>query len=381
MSETRSLQPSASKSALLLQCAYPFRRPLPLDLGGEAADYGTAFHELLAMGVRYHFKPAGEPSKKTFGVIARKYDLFEPELEAHYKLAAPVLEAWLTGGNFWGINWLLKSQPLEVESSIGISAKGSRPIAPPTPGDHRYADLSENEVAGTADIRAFAPGYVMVMDHKTGAYGAEEFASPEALPQLLTLFAGTPLGPKDKAIAAIFHAPRGGDPIVYSAEVSRAAIREHRTVLFGQLSRVGDGSMRPGPACRYCPARDVCPTRDADFLNAITVAGGVLAKREPPSLVTPQKLGQLHQLREEILRFCEKSQDMTRAWVRENPSSIVERPDGKVLVLKDVERETLSKESVIAALGEKAGEKELERLRKLGCLKSTTRTEMRAERP
>lgn len=53
--------------------------------------------------------------------------------------------------------------------------------------------------------------------------------------------------------------------------------------------------------------------------------------------------------------------------------AVIETREGKVLAIQTQNYETLSKKSVLEALGKVAGEKELARLRKKGAIREATR--------
>jgi ribosomal protein L19E len=59
---------------------------------------------------------------------------------------------------------------------------------------------------------------------------------------------------------------------------------------------------------------------------------------------------------------------------------IIETRDGKVLAIRTEKFETLSKKSVIEALGKVAGEKELKRLRAKGAIREATREKLVTEK-
>jgi hypothetical protein len=372
---TMKLAQTMSKTGLLLQCPWPFdpNRELPDDISGEPADYGVAFHAIMAVVCSSRFVIG--PEKKDVKELAHRYNLFAPELWAHYIDSSGFLHSWLIGDNPWGVDFLAHNMPrTEIARAFSPVTYESRPIEGPD-ASHIYHDIRPGEIVGTADMVVETPDTILVDDHKTGA---GDFSRPSENPQILSLACAFAMKSRKKVIGAISHFPRGGLPQVFAEEITREAMALHAAKLDSAMARVGDGSLRTGPYCKYCPARNVCPTRDVNLIEAITVAGG-LVKQSSSSVVTAEKIGQLHELLTQVeYHTIPKARDAIRRWVKDHPSEVATRPDGKVLAFVQRSFERLSKSSVVKALGKVAGEKELARLRKLKCLTEDTREELHA---
>lgn len=367
------LQPSASRTALLLECSYPFGdveiEPHP---SREPARYGSAWHQIMAACLRRPLSASAYA--KAVDAAAKRYDVAScaEELAGHVKSSLKVLQNWLVRE---------KLEVVEVETAYAIDPNGkSRPIEPHD-DEHRY-DCRSFEVPSTVDLIARHARRQVILDHKTGH--DEGFAKPAAVPQMRTL------GLIDKTTeVAIFHADRQGLPIVYSSEVEGA--RDHRAALSRALSRVGDGSMRPGPWCGRCPASDVCPARSAEILGDATAAlvrASIVLADEPidPKLApvpanavnsVEDRAAALHELFKKLRPIMKAGHNEIVALVK--AGRVVETREG-ALVLQTQTYETLSKKSVLEALGKAAGEREIERLRKKGAVRETTREMLVSEK-
>ena len=97
------IQPSASRTALLLACPRPFDEEVEEgpDLPGEPARYGSAFHAVLAECLRGKHKmpfekSAGYAREIDKAVAAYDVKAATHELAGHVKSSAGVLRNWLT---------------------------------------------------------------------------------------------------------------------------------------------------------------------------------------------------------------------------------------------------------------------------------------------
>ena len=401
------IQPSASRTALLLACPRPFDEEVEEgpDLPGEPARYGSAFHAVLAECLRVD-KTGGKIGKKPLERTDRfarevdtataKYDVkaVTHELAGHVKSSAGVLRNWL------------KREKLEVyavEEAYAVELRNddvenpwdnwdARKI-PPHDEDHHYL-INQGEIAGTVDLIAHneESGRAVVIDHKTGSGDEEKFAQPASIPQMRTLglMAAAPHF-TDSAEVGIFHADRRGLPIVYAEPYQSRAQANHAAELHAALGRIGQGFLRPGPQCKRCPARVTCPAWAADLLAestaALVASANTLAIEpiDPTSLYATLRVveegeaplalevraGALYELLKKFRALDKAGTEEIRRLVR--AGSIVEMRDGKVLTLQKQTYETLSKKSVIEALGKVDGEKELARLRKKGAIREATR--------
>jgi hypothetical protein len=386
------LQPSASRTSLLLACPRPFDPELEVESSeaGEAAKYGSAFHLALAACLA---SPAKKPLERSaryareINKAATKYDVKSTahELAGHVKSSAQVLRNWLGRE---------KLEVSEIERSYAVKpyAEGwdVREI-PPHDEEHRYA-VEPGELPGTVDLIARDRNRTraVVLDHKTGSLDPG-FAQPAKLAQMKTL--GLIVRPKLNAEVAIFHADRRGLPIVYAEPYETREKDRHAAELHAAFVRIGSGFMRSGPQCTYCPARVGCPARTADLLAESTAAlveganklaveplvSGPLARVARAGLATvEERAGVLYELLKCFRALDEAGTAEIRRLVQEG--KIIETRDGKVLAIRTEQFETLSKKSVIEALGKVAGEKELKRLRAKGAIREATREKLVTEK-
>lgn len=367
------MQPSASKSYLLTNCAYSFDPLLELptqDDPGEPARYGSAFHELMAVILQ---DPAYDLTLVYETLV--KWSLpasLADELRTHVTQAYAVLSKWLGGDNPWSHAFTV--QDVEASKWLAFWEAGYE-IGNCTLDEngHVYAGVPDHAIAGTVDLTALGDGQLVVLDHKTGL---GDYSQPASNPQLLTLAAMT-----GATIAAVLHAPRQGLPHVYAEDIDATVLQAHLVKLQHALERVGDGSMRPGAWCQYCPARTVCPAKQGEIINAAVRSaeafGLALPKRET-GIVTPDKLGKLHLMMSQGQKLLDAAAKEIKAYVRDNPGELVIRPDGKILQLVPVEQERLSKAAVVRALGAVDAEVVFADLRKRGALTTETVEFMKA---
>lgn len=396
-----SLQPSASRTALLLACPRPFDPDLETESspGGEAANYGTAFHHVIAECLASPAKKPLERSvdlySKTVHKAARKYGVAgaAAELAGHVKSSAQVLRNWLGRE---------KLEVVEIERSYAIKPEAAggwrtREI-PPHDEEHRYT-VESGELPGTVDLIARDTNRTrtVVLDHKTGGLNVG-FAQPAKLAQMKTLgLIGSVKrcegNRSTRAVVevAIFHADRRGLPIVYAEPYESVEQRRHAADLHAAFARIGSGYMRPGSHCTYCPARDGCPARTVDLLaesTAVLVEGANKLTAAPFLVGSPRKgagelaveerAGVLYDLLQRFRALDKAATEEIKRLVREG--KIIETRDGKVLAIRMETFETLSKKSVVDALGAIAGEKELKRLRAKGAIREATREKLVTEK-
>jgi hypothetical protein len=389
------MQPSASRTELLLECSYPFdpRHTFAPGEVGEPARYGSAFHEVLARVLDHPKANTHREIGRWASIAAKRYaldDSIVEELTLHVTQAAPVLITWLGGKNPWREDFT-KSK-LETEQSFAWSPSLlARDTASPD-SEHVYPELKPRQMGGTVDLlrRSGAGKMALVLDHKTGEDPSGSFSRPHKLPQLLSLAAAVTslTGTRKSAIVAVFHARRRGLPIVYSEKVDSPTLQEHSGKVFEALLRVGDGSLRPGAWCARCPARSVCPAQDAELLShAAKLLGGLHAQGSEALLVSngnagltrAQALGNLYEI-------VKKSEDLAARAREEIRNEIVrtkvmpELADGRHLTVISREVERLSKSTLTRGLGRLAAEREIERLRKIGGLEQATQTQLHAEK-
>jgi hypothetical protein len=351
-----SLQKTASKAALLLQCPRPFSEGVDLeyDEPGEAAIYGTRWHK--------------EISTRLWGVSPCDNN----ELGRHVSAALKELRAWmLPDGNPFGLHFHIT----EVEASRALdltkSSGAGRPVTlNDADGAHLYEDIDDaKEMGGTADLILEAESPVgifrVVLDHKTGEH-EEYYIHPSELEQMQVLAEMW-----DADAVAILHTPRNVPPIIYAEEVDRASRFRHDLWKANRL--VDSGFLRVGRECKFCPARLSCPAKQGELIAATSqILGAALVKKTEP--MTP---GKFHQLRTQWNALEKQAMAQLREAVR--TGEIIERPDGKVLSFGTKLVERLSKKSIIEAYGKARGEEVLQQLRDDGALSEVEQEELRAK--
>lgn len=362
------LQPTASKSELLIGCARPFspETDTPHEEPGYAAKYGSALHELLYLGL------GGKLSKQLAGDIAVKWGLdFDScnELWPHAARAVVVLNEWLSGHNPWGARYMVTGAEKHLAIKVGVHGVTSRETAFDE-ATHTY-ELASREIGGTYDLLLEAPNpgvapKRVVLDYKTGSGFYDDYQRPSRLPQMRTLALAT-----GAAAVAVLHTPRDAPSVVYTEEIGEPILAHHAKLLRAAMRRIGDGSMRPDGYCKYCPARAGCPAFDGELLKSAgalvqTVVAHPLAENVDP--------GQFHMLLTEMSRLVDRGREALKARVKQG--EIIQRPDGRVLVMRPrAGYESASKSGFERQLGKAAAEKLMTKLRKMGALEQVESSE------
>lgn len=359
-----TLQITASKTPLLLQCPRPFAHDTDTETGdvGEPAIYGQRFHSGMARVLLTEPELRCSSDAIDGGV--------DEDLCAHVWRAYEELIAWMApAGNAFGFQFRV----VEVETSRALdltkSTGGIRPIVLRDPdGEHVYEDLAAHEMGGTCDalLEAETPIGIfrVVLDHKTGEH-EEYYIHPAQNEQMRSLAA---MWGADAV--AILHTPRQSAPVVYAEVVETDRFRHD---LWKAYRMVNSGYLRTGPECRYCPARSSCSAKQGELIASTTaLVGAALVKRQETQ--TP---GRFHMMLTELEKLAKQARTQLREEVRSG--AVYERPDGKVLelVVKNVER--LSKKSIVEAYGRSRGEQVLQTLRDDGALSEVPQEELRAK--
>ena len=359
------IQPTASKTGLILQCPRPFSEDTEVEPRDpeEPARYGSAIHEVHKKVWLGTFK-AGDASE-----LVDKYRLTKTppaDLERHGVTSQSFVAKWLRNKGY------TKVVSVETPHKIHLVA-GKVSDAKLDEESHTY-DLEPGEVGGTDDVtldhRTRKDDRITV-DAKTGVWGFEDFTNPPT-PQLRTL--GLLTG---ATRVAIFHCPAGTIPAVYEAPYSTDDANLHLKNLRKAFGLFDTGLLRPGPECQYCPARTSCPAKVGEILIETTalvkkVYGASSQELLPPEVDRPKFL--------ELSRKLEKLFDAARAEIKEEvrAGALYETHDGKTYQIVPASRETVSKKSILAALGPTKGQQEIDRLHLLGCFKTSEFEELRA---
>ena len=402
-----SLQPSASKTGVFLLCQRPFdaNTQTEPDEPGEAALYGSAFHQIIAAclrtGRRGTRKAPLEMNATAYARevdrAAKRYDMKDAraELAGHVKGSVKVLRNWLTREK-------LNVSEIERAYAIRPTVDGNwRARAVEAHDEDHVYDVEPDEMPGTVDLVAMSENRkrTVVMDHKTGLFedwfGNDEsvkFARPTTVAQLRTLGL---IGSSLHGEVSIFHADRRGLPMVYSEPYEISDQQQHAKELHSAFSRLGGGFLRPGEYCKRCPARAGCPASAAHLLvesAAVLIEAANKVSLEPidPNALCalptdPPPAGMIEARAGALYDMLKRFRELEKAAVTElkrlvKAGAVIETRDGKVLAIQTQTYETLSKKSVIEALGKIKGEQELKRLRDKGAIREATREMLIAEK-
>src|SRR5260221_124409 len=393
------LQPSASRTALLLACPRPFDPGLEADRDdpGEPARYGSAFHQVIAACLR---APAGKPLEradrypKEVDRAAAAYDVRRAadELAGHVKSSVGVLRNWLKRESL---------EVAEVEEAYGVRPREDgfwkARVILPHDDEHHYT-VDPGELPGTVDLVAVNANKTraVVVDHKTGSGESDGFARPSSIPQMRTLGLvgggnNDVRGYMPAIEVGIFHADRRGLPLIYSEPYEPVVQSAHTVELHAALGRIGQGFLRPGPHCTRCPTRLTCPAQAADLLaestSALVASANKLAV-EPivgplvPAGALTLPVEERASVLYELLRKFRKLEEAGSAEIKRlvKAGVVIETREGKVLAIHTDSYETLSKKGVLEALGKVAGERELARLRKKGAIREAKRERLVGEK-
>lgn len=387
-----------SLSYLLIECPFAFGKTLSEGVASEPALYGRAFHELVPLHVTAAMGLNKPVSRATVAKVALKHAVKAEELAPHATASGAKLYEWLRKNEFkLDFDAIRKRGMMLIERAVALRPGVSGRSIPEHDENHRYAGVGLDEQPGTLDLSIIPPKRelkklpVLIEDHKTSEF--EDFSKPLDKAQLLSLAAAVMrwVG-SESAVIAVLHARRRGLPKVYADTVKLHELKRYEGRVASSLARIGDGSMRPGAWCKYCPAQEVCPARDAellaragDVLTGLTAAGGALSKegltandvvlaRVPPGKLTHEKkLGLLY----DVVRKAEALAGRARAEIKDaiiesGGSLLPETSNGEYLTVRTYKKETVSKSGIIEAYGKMAGERLLSKLRKDGAMNATT---------
>lgn len=376
---------------LLIECPFAFSATFEPRVAGEPARYGSAFHDIEARALTEQ----REPRATWIAPVADKWGVgqYTPDLFKHTIAGWNTLTDWLRGRNPFNINFYANGNTHIIEKAIALTPGVSARWIEPHDADHVYHGLEAGEQPGTLDLAVIPPKRllrkqpVLVEDHKTGE---EDFSRPLDKAQLLSLAAAVMrVTGATEAIVAVLHARRWGLPKVYADRVKLSELGNYEKRLTTSIARIGDGSMRPGPWCGRCPARDVCPAKDSelltragDVLTGLTAAGGALSNggvtgkdlaiRSKAVMSVEKKMGLLYSVVKKAEIMAGRARDeIKKAIIASGGRLVPETPDGEVLIVREYEKENLSKSGVIEAYGKTKGEKMLSRLRADGAITKT----------
>jgi hypothetical protein len=372
------LQVSASNTDLLLNCQRPFDPAVELDEREATLEmsYGSAFAEIMAMRRKLKLPTPSEYEEilSHRQIKGEDYD----RLIGHTTRAWDAWKSWAAGRNPLGIK--LKIVRIETPMATHLDVSGAGKCLTETRETklnletHTY-DLDEGEIGGTPDVcLKSADGKIrIVSDDKTGQDRALNYNSPSTMGQLRTLALMT-----DATHVAVFHSPKGGSTDdIFLDPIGPKELAKHHADLRLAMSRIGDGSLRPGKWCSYCPARGSCPANYGEMVTATTKSVSAMTKLNLGSLSETVDRGVFTHTWRNLEKMAKIARDLIKEEVR--AGAVYDEPDGRTLQLVEVKRESLSMTSLREALGKKAGDEEIERLRKLGAIKEVCYEELRAK--
>ena len=390
-----SFQATASWSSLLIECSAPFAMQFDRGISGEPARYGSAYHQVIAQSLKTGKRPRAD---WIYGAAVRyQIQKAEDELATNVPAGLECLTEWLGGKNPFKIVFSLKQAHIEKAVALrpGVRARWTESHD----DDHIYHGIDQGEIPGTTDVDIIPNrGPVLVEDHKTGE---EDFSKPLDKAQLLTLAAAVMrITDRDEAVVAVLHHRRWGLPKVYADKVKLSELKQYEGRLSTAMGRIGDGNFRPGPWCARCPARDVCPAQDGrllqsagEVLTGLTAAGGALSSqglaandlaiiKAPPSAMTiEKKMGLLYSVvKKAEVMAARAREEIKKAVLASNGRLAPVTPDGEVLVIREYEKENVSKHSIVEAYGKRQGERVLDKLRADGALTKSKVTQLWPEK-
>lgn len=365
--ELHQIGPSISRTDLFLKCQWWVGKKIPKDPSSDAARYGTAFHELVAV------KLLVPPRKISTRKVAKRFGVEDvAALKLHVNTSLEYLIDWLKGGNPYKVNFIKRAMArTEQAFAWNCIKKTARGIHRPRVEDHAYLNLRPNELPGTADwvidkieTKKDCPD-ALVIDHKTG----ESCDLPKDSGQVKTLGLAVSKRMGYKRIAGgIFHTPREGAPYLYVDELPRDMLAEHADKLKVAWQGIGQGALHPGDWCKICPAYAVCPMH--------TSAIAALEKASAGGMLTAEKIGRAHMIGSQFESWWKQYREtVIRPWVvRNGPAP---RPDGKIVTLRKKEGvRNLSMSSIIRKLGKVKGEKMIAELDEAGLIEYSDREEL-----
>lgn len=349
---------TASRLPLAAECTHPFREGTATsDDPGVAALTGTAFHALV------HAELAGLPAP-------------DPMPGADDEAARAMFEAWKAWWpTFRGSLWWHAETPVAFDLDTGAGR------FLPASGHRDYSAARRSEIPGTADAIAYEPAHdtLHVLDWKTGH---PDYLDPaDDSKQLVALALALARNPELDPVRVVF---------VYMVHVAPEGVRVDRAALEdldldaaeADLRDVVAGiaderAPRPGPHCRYCPARAGCPETERSLVPFVeeTPASAIASILRGDEL-TVDRIALAHRALPMIEELAKKARERIKAHARQLGGRIP-LGNGKALKLISMRREGLSKDSINEALGEAEAHAVLERLRAAGAFTHSTYDQLR----
>ena len=383
--ETVILKPSMSLVDQLLGCAHAFGQAVPVREEGEEAAFGTESHAFYAQLATSYFIDG------TYATKQRPKAKMPAEERAATGFMAFV--RWWSGAGGGASKEVVMDVGVERSFAVDVKHMSAYAIAPPDPKTHAYQPLPSFVVPGTLDFFALTKDAddslsLYIFDYKTGKDTPSPAASGQLMTQALalqrlTLAAGSPI---QRVTIGFVHAPEEGEPAVLIEEVEPDDLIRFAKVLQRALKRIGNGYLRPWRPesnranwCTYCAARSLCPVSARDLVvdaadalgSSIVKRGGQIVNATAADKIIPrEELGRIIRQRTAIDALNRQLGPMIQADILANGPAYY---DGKVYTVEETaEFDSISITGINKALGPVKGPKEIERLRKLGCVDKRT---------
>lgn len=381
-SSTIVAEPTFSKTDRFLACQWWVGREVTVEAFEEvdiSARFGSAFHEIMCSRFRH---PRAQRSRVSVKAVAKKWsvngDIDTQDLKSRVDAAEKTVQGWLKVHG-----WSKAKFEFETSFAYNMNTGEVRRCAPHDE-HHVYRDRKENEICGSVDLAAVRKRHLgsnlgspitdlLVLDYKSGFLIQEVEKSGQL--KTIGLALGKFFGATSVTLGLV-HAPAIGsvdilvDEFTLEDYLADDRLRRHAIDLVVAQGNRGNGSLRPGEWCKWCPALAQCPAHTSALAEM----------RGNSSLATPEDVGQAHQkltqFRSQFRQYDELITRELRQWVKANGAA--PRPDGQSVDLVERPYSNLSQLSIIRALGELHGKREIERLRKLGCIEEGRRPELRA---
>lgn len=349
---------TASRLPLAAECTHPFREGTATsDEAGVAALSGTAFHGRVHASLAELPAPVPVPGADDEAVDA-------------------MFDAWRAWWpTFRGSLWWHAEVPVAFDLETG----DGRFL--PSSGHRDYSAARASEIPGTTDVFALEREHdaLHVIDWKTGH---PDYLDPaDDSKQLVALALGLARNPEIAPVRVVF---------VYMVHVAPDGVRVDRATLEDLDLDAAEADLRdivagiaderaprPGPHCRYCPARAGCPETERSLVPFVeeTPASAIASILRGEEL-TVERIALAHRALPMIEELAKKARDRIKEHAR-SLGGRIPLGNGKALKLIPMRREGLSMDSINTALGEADAHVVLERLRAAGAFTQSVYEQLR----
>lgn len=345
---------TASRRALLDQCAYPFREGTPTvyDPPGAPALLGTWVHSLIEQKLTGH----------GVGMLPPK-DMSESDAAAGIAIFKQ-FEEWYPA---WVERMGLRDIRVEVPFAYNVATGKARELQ--SNGHRDYSQATADEITGTVDFLARGPdGAVVLRDWKSR--NRDNFYDlRDASPQLRTLALFVARAWDDVEIVdvgAVHIAIHGVEE--KASLIDALDLDSDEMALAERIRSIPTATPQTGQSCRFCAARKECP--------ALNQPSGetALAMLDRPGTLTPQIVATAYTQ----IRVIEERVAAAKARIKQEVERCgpISLGGGRELAITEMERENVSKASITRALGKEDGEALIDRLRSVGALSVSTVRQM-----